>query len=85
MSGHYKHSVEGWYDAFRKTHSYYASAVVRGDILAAKNKDLIKENKSLKIIERAALLYCEAASEGLPAAKLDKLFLQLVTALKGEE
>lgn len=85
MTEHYLHSPEGWYDAFKKTQSFYLSAVVRGDNAIEKNKELRKDNKSLRSIERAALLYCEAASEGLPAAKLDKLFLQLVEALKGEE
>lgn len=66
-------------DAIKKR---YASALVRGDYLAEENQRLKKENKLLRLVDNAALTYCEAASEGLPYAKLDALFGNLVSALR---
>lgn len=69
---------EGRYEDLKRR---YALALVRGDRLGEENKNLREENLSLRIIQRAALFYCEAASEGLPAAKRDSLFEDLVQAL----
>lgn len=62
-------------------HQKYASALVRGDTLGEENKRLRQENEALRIVQHFALHYCEAASEGLPTAKLDSLFSDLVSAL----
>jgi len=57
------------------------TAWIRGDYLAEENERLKKEGVSLRMVEKAALSYCEAASEGLPAAKLGELFRELIGAL----
>lgn len=59
----------------------YQTMKVRGDRLGEENKRLKEQNEALRVVESAALHYCEAASEGLPAARLDALFHELVEAL----
>lgn len=78
MSGQMIQVNEASYEDLK--HRYYIS-LVRGDRLGEENKRLKEHNEALRIIEHCALCYCEAASEGLPAPKLDKLFTALVAAL----
>ena len=76
-----RRKIEVWEDLHNELRQRYASACVRGDMLAEENKRLKAENESLRVVDRAALRYCEAASEGLPGERLDALFRDLVDAL----
>lgn len=67
--------------AYEDLKNRYYVWLVRGDRLGEENKRLKEHNEALRIIEHCALIYCEAASEGLPTPKLDKLFTDLVDAL----